>query len=201
MVVLFFKNIIPGIPGFCFWWLMRKENEMIDIDEILETKEISIEAKEINEYDEFFSYKEREYYPSNLGNEDIAYRKKNNKVAKVSSIALSTIGISAIASAIILAISRRIEAKPKITNLVLEYNEVDHTINYSFDLENKNDIVLYFDIEVEGSKINPISIKETDSYSGIFDNIDNNTEYTFVVYENFMNVKKIYYEKKKVMGE
>ena len=179
---------------------MRKENEMIDIDEILNAKEISIEAKEINEYDEYYSYKEREYYPSNLSNEEIAYRKRKNKVSKASSIVLSTVGISAIASAIILSISRRIESKPKISNLVLEYNEVSNTISYSFDLENKNDISLYFDIEVNGEKIDPVSINKTDSYSGIFENINNDLEYTFVVYENFMNLKKIYYLKEN-LGE
>ena len=167
------------------------------IDDINYEMDESSEVFEAN--DEVYPIKEIEDYPE-FSNMKSNVNKKAKTIGKLTGIGISSIGILTFFVAIIFSMMANNSFSATITNpsvkvLLNDEKYSSNTISYSFLYTNPYGIGMYCALrDEENNFISKTLVSGLGRFSGVFIDLEYNTDYTFVVYSSQYGSVIYYYE-------
>ena len=162
----------------------RNEEILDHGDEIFHEGDEIYKSLELLDYKENFSY-------------DTKVKKKSKKIGQITGIGLSSAGLLTFLVAVILSMVATNPFHPEVYEPTFKIDTIWNSLEYSFEYKNPFGVNLYVDLENDNKEsFNKTLVKEKNKFSGIFENIDMNIDYTFVVYQEQYNSKVYYYTKR-----
>ena len=176
-----------------------RNEEILDCgDEIFhEGDEISGHGDEIfREGDEIYKSLELLDYKENFSY-DTKVKTKSKTIGKITGIGLSSAGLLTFLVAVILSMVATNPFHPEVYEPTFKIDTILCRLEYSFEYKNPLGVKLYVDLENDNKEsFNKTFVDVKNKFSGIFENIDMNIDYTFVVYQEQYNSKVYYYTKR-----
>ena len=162
----------------------RNEEILNHGDEIFHEGDEIYKSLELLDYKEYFSY-------------DTRVKKKSKMIGQITGIGLSSAGLLTFLVAVILSMVATNPFHPEVYEPTFKIDTIWNSLEYSFEYKNPFGVNLYVDLENDNKEsFNKTLVKEKNKFSGIFENIDMNIDYTFVVYQEQYNSKVYYYTKR-----
>lgn len=192
----FYYVIICDVEEGLF--MQNEDNEIyrnvpLILDEANRIKDDSVEVYQ--DYDEIYNTKEIEDY-SSLEIDTSRIKKKSKSIGTITGVGISSIGVLTFFVAIIFSMMNNNSFKPSVTNAKIGIvKELKNAISYSFSYTNPYGISIYCDLKTEDNdSICKTKVLGLGTFEGIFQDLEYDTDYTFVVYSEQYNSRAYYYE-------
>lgn len=151
------------------------------------SQEIFLDMDEVYSSSEILDYPE---YSKDYSNK----KSKSKTIGTITGVGISSMGVLTFIVAVILSMMVNNPFSPSIKNVKTDIVD-GNSISYSFNFTNPYGISMYCDLEnIDKESIGKVLISGLGNFQGVFNDLDYESSYTFVVYSEQYNSKVYYYQ-------